>query len=249
MKKVLIFIFCIPVILKGQDMSGRFATAVQLAENGKYTEALDAFREISASGWQSTALDYNLGTAYLHLDSIGKAILYLERALKKDPNNEMIRKNINRARERIFDPVIPVTPFFLSEWLRKLNGSLGPGAWTWLGLLFLWITAGSLVLAMRRSKLRGITVRFWMVLASAACSVFFFSMVYVASQRIYETHTAILMARRTELKVGPDQMSTSYGTIYEGEKVEIRNQIGDWIYVELLNQDHGWIPGDQVERI
>ena len=57
------------------------------------------------------------------------------------------------------------------------------------------------------------------------------------------------MAESTELKVGPDRLSTSYGKIHKGEKVEIRNQLGEWIYVELLNRDLGWIPRDQVTPI
>jgi tetratricopeptide (TPR) repeat protein len=49
----------------------------------KYNLALDCYRQIENLGYSSPSLNYNLGTTYFKLDSIGKASLYLQRGLEE----------------------------------------------------------------------------------------------------------------------------------------------------------------------
>lgn len=249
MFRLLTILISIPFLLAGQDSAEDYAAAVQLAANGKYAESVRIFRDIQDAGYNSSNLEYNLGTAYLHMDSIGKAILHLERARKSVPNDEQIRKNIEIARTRILEPVIPVTPFFLAEWVRRMNGSLSLGGWSLLGLLTLWVLCAGIIVKTRRIELNYVRAKNWMLIIAFVLSALSFVMAWTAYHRIYENDTAVLMADRTELKVGPDLLSTSYGTIYKGEKLVIRTELGDWVYVELLNKDLGWLQRDLVTRI
>jgi tetratricopeptide (TPR) repeat protein len=247
---------CFPFILvflafsvKGQSGHDDFNMAVQLGQSGKYQEALALFQQVKRSGLQSPVLDYNLGTAYLQVDSVGQSVLYLERALKHLPNDAQIQNNIRAARQRMEEAVIPVTPFFLSEWMKSLNGSLSLTGWAVLIILFAWSLAALLILKLRNLDWR--FKRFQMVFIYASIVLLTFSVImcFSGSHRINQKDTAILMVPQTELRVGPDQMSTILGQIYEGEKLNIKNQIDDWIQVELLNRDLGWVKSEMITRI
>lgn len=235
--------------VNGQSSYEDFNMAVQLGQNGKYEEALALFKQLKRLGYQSPALDYNMGTTYLQLDSVGKSVLFLERALKHLPNDTQIQNNIRAARQKMEEAVIPVTPFFLSEWVKRLNGGLSITGWAILSILFAWILATLLIVQLRKLDWR--FKRFQKVFIIASSCLLFFSVVMSlsASQRINQKDSAILMVSQTELRVGPDQMSTMLGKIFEGEKLSIKNQIDDWTQVELLNRDLGWVRTDQITRI
>jgi tetratricopeptide (TPR) repeat protein len=248
-KCFLCFVVFMAFSVKGQSGLDDFNMAVQLGQSGKYLEALALFQQVKRSGVQSPALDYNLGTTYLQLDSIGQSILYLERALKYLPNDAQIQNNIRAARQRMQEAVIPVTPFFLSEWMKKLNGSLSLNGWAILSILFAWILSALLIAQLRKVDWR--FNRFQTVFMIASITLLFFSVImcFSAFQRINYKDSAILMAPQTELRVGPDQMSTVLGQIFEGEKLSIKNQIDEWVQVELLNRDIGWIRSETITRI
>ena len=233
----------------GQGGINDFNAGVQLGQNGKYQEALELFNSVKSEGLMSASLDYNIGTAYLHLDYIGKSILHLERALKYLPNDEQIQKHILIARQRMEEAVIPVTPFFLSEWVKKINGSISLTGWGILSILSIWIFVS--VLAVRLMKVDWKLGRFntLFLILSIICIILSTAMCIAANQRINQNDTAVLTAPQTALKVGPDALSTTYSRIYEGEKLKILNELEDWLQVELLNRDIGWIKSDVITRI
>ena len=239
----------IAFLCKGQNAIDDFNTAVQLGQNGKYQEALKLFKSIKNEGLVSASLDYNIGTAYLHLDSIGKSILHLERALRYLPNDQQIQKHIVIARQRMEEAVIPVTPFFLSEWVKKVNGSISLTGWGILSTLFIWIFACLLAVILMKIDWKFGRFNTLFLILSIISIILSASMCFAANQRIKQKNIAILTAPQTELKVGPDALSTTYNQIYEGEKLIILNELEGWFQVELLNRDIGWIKSEMITRI
>ena len=78
---------------------------------------------------------YNLGCAYYRTDDIAHSILWFERALKLDPSNKDIVHNLELARTKTIDKIIPQHEFILFTYFRNLTNWLSLRTWTWVGLL------------------------------------------------------------------------------------------------------------------
>ena len=89
----------------------------QLYTSGKYTAAVNTYEAISAKGFESFELYYNLGNALYKSNNITYAILNYERALKLSPGNEDALFNLNMAKRQVVDNIdLLPEPGFLRWW-------------------------------------------------------------------------------------------------------------------------------------
>ena len=104
-------------------MRNDYASAIQIYENPlKKGEAAEVY--------------YNLGNSYYKADDIARAILNYERALLLEPGNADIRANLEIARSKTIDKVIPVPEVFFVSWTKSLINCLSVDAWAKLGIVF-----------------------------------------------------------------------------------------------------------------
>ena len=75
---------CLPFFTLAQDLNESFREANTAYANGDYNTAINTYSGLITQGYTSSELWFNLGTACLQIDSVAKANLYLERALKMD---------------------------------------------------------------------------------------------------------------------------------------------------------------------
>ena len=78
---------------------------------------------------------YNLGCAYYRLDDIAHSVLWFERALKLDPSNKDVLFNLELARTKTIDKIIPQHEFILFTYFRSMTNWFSLRTWTIIGLL------------------------------------------------------------------------------------------------------------------
>ena len=215
--------------------------AEEAFENGEFGTAGSLYRSLLDDGYQSQALNYNAGITYLKLDSLGLAILNLERALLYQPNNTQIKNSIRKARSQMEDAVIPVEPFFLSEWVKNFASIFKPNIWAIISLFLLFSLCGGIYFLLTKKRLNDWFPERWSLIVLFACLLLSLLLGLKRFRDFKAKNQAIVIENNLELKIGPDDLSTSNLTIYSGEKVERLNSIGEWVQVELLNRDKGWV--------
>ena len=101
-----------------------------------YQKAAQQYEQLLKKG-VSSELYYNLGNCYYRMDNFTKAVLNYERALMLSPGDEDIRFNLQMARSKTIDKIVPESEMFFVTWYRSLVHLMSVDAWARLALISL----------------------------------------------------------------------------------------------------------------
>ena|GEM_PF-1792797 len=233
-----------PGILSAGDDAER--TAATLFHNQQYAEALAIWQKM-ANNKSNAGLYFNIGLAESNLHHSAEAIYAYEQALLLRPNNSTYLKALGEERKKLDNPVIPLKSFFLERWYAGWITLLRPGIWALLGLI---IVLGVLVTYLVTFKASPEKTRlpFGTFQLVGVLGLFFLITSFLSYQHLYNHDEGIIM-HVSELKQASTNESPVLRSLPAGEKVRIKDQIGEWYYVALLNLDYGWIKKDDFKWI
>ncbi len=225
-----------------------FALGNDAFKESNYVSAVSEYSKLLDQGYYSPELYYNLGTSYLQLNQIGKAILYLEKAQIAKPMDGRIRQNLAIARDKVDTTVIEVPDFIILRFWKGFSRLLSPLLWLVLSILM----GGILVFGIYRwrmgetsaVKLRGFTT---MIIGSVLLLLCHFAGRSSLTQKTDDS-VAIVM-RSTTLYDAADTRSEELEALSEGVKVRIYDEVDDWYRVSLVNKELGWVTKESVERV
>ena len=218
-------------------------------EAGAFDQAIESYEASLTAGHASDELYYNLGNAYYQNNNLGKAILNYERALKISPRFKDARFNLDIAKSKIKNDIPTLPPFFLSKWLLSIRNQFSSTGWGILFILFLLAATavfGIWILAKERQKKKKGFIAIFPLLTLA---IAFFIFGYSKLNFERNSGEAILMSAQISLKQAPDQLSDNVIDLFEGIKVKVVQELGDWLEVELPDKERGWIEKGVIEFI
>ncbi len=226
-----------------------FARANAIYNDGEFASAIELYGDILAQGYGSAALHYNLGNAYFKSKALGEAILHYERAIRLEPNNPHVKKNLEIAREMVDTEILEIPPFLPVRIWRSVALAVSGGVWILLQIIIgcALLCAGYFWLFDTETMKRRYGFMALPVL------VFFFVFSYAASNSrdliLHASDEAIVM-KDAPLYNAPDVRSGVFSNLSEGVKLQIIDTTDNWFKVKLLNQSEGWIEnGTYFERI
>ncbi len=193
---------------------------------------------------------YNLGCAYYRTDDIAHSILWFERALKLDPSNKDIVHNLELARTKTIDKIIPQHEFILFTYFRNLTNWLSLRTWTWVGLLSFALMLVSLLIFWGAGSIIKRKVAF-------SSAIFMLVVTCLANvcgwqQRAFkQTHSSgIVTAPAVTVKSTPADNGNDLFVLHEGSKVEILDaSLKEWCEVSIADGKQGWIPKKAFDLI
>lgn len=215
-----------------------------------YLTAIRMYEEILKDKGFSAGLYMNMGNAYYKIDEIAKAILNYERAYLLDPSDSNIKFNLELARTKTVDRVVPINQLFLIVWVNKLISVLNTNQWSVMIIIFFIVSLLSLAVYFftKRRTIKKISFYF--------LSVFFvfsiLSYIFASTQMNSLKHrdTAIIMSPSVTVKSTPSDSGTELFIIHEGRKVKILdNSMKEWVEIELEDGNTGWIQVKDMEII
>lgn len=254
MKKILlytVFLFVSVASVRAAEPTSqeRWALGNKAYAAGDYAEAVKEYKAIVDGGEYSFELYYNLGNAYYKADSVGKAILYYNKALRVDPSQEDARHNLTLAEKRITDNVAEESEFFLAKWMRGLRNTMSCTAWSVLSLVSF---ASLLIFALLFLLASRISLRktgFYCALVALLLFVATISFA-ISSRNDMLTHDqAIILSSSISTKSSPDRSATELFVLHEGTKVRVVSEHNGWSEVVLADGKKGWIENIHIERI
>ena len=103
-------------------------------KQGKYQQAIIDYQELLKEG-VAPELYYNLGNAYYRSDNLAQAILAYERAAQLSPGNSDIRFNLQFARAKTIDKIVPDNEMFFVTWYKRLVNFTSVDNWARTGIV------------------------------------------------------------------------------------------------------------------
>ncbi|MGE5279588.1 MAG: SH3 domain-containing protein [Deltaproteobacteria bacterium] len=216
-----------------------FAQANNQYKNGEYQDAVATYRSILDGGWESAALDFNLGNSYFRLHRLGHALVNYERARRMRPRDADIETNLNLARSQLAY-TRPAGQGFLRRIIQTFFSWVSLDEAT-IALLALYLGLMALlgVIAVRP----GAEVRLRVPLRVTAC--FFILGLSLLCVKIKGLGREALVVRpRAEARFAPFDTATAHFELSEGMTVFVVAEKPGWLEIERPDGKAGWIPQD-----
>ena len=216
---------------------------------GHYQQAISDYQALLKQG-ASADLYYNLGNAYYRTENITQAVLNYERALLLSPGDRDIRFNLQLARSKTIDKIVPESEMFFVTWYHSLVNLMSVDGWAHTAIisLALVIVLSLVYLFSQPVWLRkigffgGITLLVVFVLANVFA--------YQQKQSLIHRKGAIVMSPSVTVKSTPAANGTDLFILHEGTKVTITDgSMRDWKEIRLADGKEGWIESKKIELI
>ncbi|GAA6528898.1 hypothetical protein LPYR103PRE_08710 [Segatella asaccharophila] len=250
MKKLRFLFLCLLLLAFGQNVLALTkADADAEYTKGNYQQAIKDYQQLLKKG-VSAALYYNLGNAYYRSDNIPQAVLAYERAHLIQPGDKDIRFNLDFARSKTIDKIIPQNEVFFVSWYKDLVSFTSVDRWAHIAigtlLLALILILAYLFgksLALRKVGFYGACVS---VVVFLLCNLFAFQQ---KSDLLHRTG-AIVTSPSISVKKTPAKNSGEAFVIHEGTRVDITDSTMErWRGIKLADGREGWLRTNQIEGI
>ena len=145
--RILFTIFILCSYVSSQNIDEKFNTANKLYNSTKYSEGIEIYENILLEGWESSSLYYNLGNAYYRQNQIGQSVWAFKKALKMNPRNKDLIKNLSIVQAKIKDRVILPDEFYFVKIYGKLKSKYILKEWLLLGGIIVFCTVVSFLIS------------------------------------------------------------------------------------------------------
>lgn len=229
------------------DATTRYNEAGALYRDGQFDRSLSIYEELIGEGINNPDLYYNTSNAAYRTGSPGKAILYLERALKLAPSDKEALANLAYLNSIKKDQEIDNSNVVLVFLTRRYNAVNVNSAAVWSGAVFAaamaFLTAALFV---RKWK------RVIFAVAASLLGLVFIVSTGIFFQKVHHNSTVIegiIMTEEAPAYSGPGVENTHIFTIHEGTKVVIERNQDAWNLIRLNSGAGGWIKDELMEEI
>lgn len=223
-----------------------FNSANKLYEQNQYEEAAAEYKQIIDMGYQSGALYYNLGNCYFKLGSLGKTILYYEKAKRLIPQDPELTFNLNYVQSLLEDKITNPKISWIVKNLINIATFLSLSTWCEL-LIILWIISmGCFIISIFTIKFgKYLKYTGFIAFISLIISITFTILHYTT----YASSNAIILSKEVVVRYGPGEAEVEAFLLHEGTEVSIKKEQESWYQIQLPDGKSGWLPKDTVEKI
>ena len=225
------------------------AQADSAYQQEQYQQAAQIYEQLLKRG-ESADLYYNLGNAYYRMDDITHAVLAYERALLLSPGDADVRFNLQMARSKTIDKIVPESEMFFVTWYRSLVRMMSVDAWGRTAIV-------SLLCAMLLVLVYLFAQRIWLrkvgffggilfLVVFLAANVFGFQL----QQSLLHRTGAIIMHSAVPVKSTPSKNGTDLFILHEGTHVDIIDDtMRGWREIRVADGKSGWVELKEIEII
>ncbi len=215
----------------------------------QYDSAIVIYQHLLEQG-ESASIYYNLGNCYYKKGEIARAVLNYERAARLAPRDADVRFNLELARSKTVDKIIPESEMFFVTWYRALVSSMRADEWGHIavGAFCLMLISVGIYLFSTRLQLKkiGFFVAILMLLTTVVTNIFAYQQRQLA---LHRTH-AVVMQSPVVVRSTPNDSGTELFVLHEGTHVTIvDDSMKEWCEIRLADGKQGWMPRDRMETI
>lgn len=248
-------LYCVQIILifasplYSQSIDESMQSAGNYYRNGEFNKAIEIYEKIRNDNYEGTSLYFNLANSYYRIGKLGFAILNYERALKLTPSDEDVKHNLAFANLSTVDRIQPLPTFFLFEWWESLLASLSVNGWTYVSFFFYLLLMILIVIYFFAKTISQQKLILFSGLGVLLLLILTVSLLIVKINREQTVIGGVVIEQSITVKTSPDSQSTDAFVIHEGLKVNLEDQLDEWIKIRLADGKVGWVEKTSVERI
>lgn len=232
-----------------QDADELMQQAGNYYRNGEFDKAIEIYEELISEGYEGVSLYFNLGNSYYRIGKIGYAILNYERALKLSPTDEDSKHNLAFANLSTVDRIQPLPEFFLFEWWESILALLSVNGGTFITFFFYLLLLFLIVAYFFAKTVSQQKLILFSGLATLLLLLLSISLLIVKINKEQTVISGVVIEQSITVKTSPDLKSTDAFVIHEGLKVNLEDQLDEWVKIRLADGKVGWIENTAVERI
>jgi hypothetical protein len=227
-----------------QEAQALFVEANDAYYKADYQAAKAKYEKLLEAGLGGPDVLFNLGTTHLASGELGPAMLYLERAHRLAPDDD-VEANLALARQKQVDQVVgedaavPFTQRLADAVDEPLISAAFLGTW-WLAFVVFWLwrrQRGSRVLL----GLGGVVVLAGALALGAVVGV----NAWVRRSVI----EAVVMPATSKVLEFPGPNAKTAFEVHAGLKVRVMEESGRFVRIRLPNALEGWTPKDAVVEL
>jgi tetratricopeptide (TPR) repeat protein len=215
MKKSLLLFFGLLVFASGNAIMPKDSAqsimqeANKLYESSEFVEALDLYKKIETD-YRSPILFYNIGNCYFKTGNLPEAIVYYERSLKYDPENQNTLANLKQANKLITDDIQEMPQTAISQWWYNFIRNKSINFWAHLSIYFM--IAGFLFLILTIVRTPNFIRKFSMLIGSLLiiAGIFTFFLANTAKNNLENDNYAIIFTPKVDVMSEPKDMDQDF---------------------------------------
>ena len=241
-------LYIILLLSNTQGLDSIFDQSNAFYTDGKYQMAIDGYKDILNSGFESAELYYNLGNAFYKLNNIPESNFFYEKARSISPTDEDILINLSYAQNLRIDKIekLPIT----QTQNLKINilNLLSERGWSVLLIILAWIACVSFVLYLSVNNSGNKRIFFTQFIILMIGFIVVFTISY-EKKNLNNEKFAIIYDKEIEVWSEPNKISELKFLLHEGTKVKQVDTIQDWVNIQLENGTLGWIQSSSIKTL
>lgn len=198
---------------------------------------------------QTAEIYYNLGNCYYRMKEYPHAILYYQRALKIQPENEDAAFNLQLTQAKLTDHFESPSEMFFVTWFRGLVANHSANTWGHLAL-FALVVALLLFICFRAANHTAIRKSgFFGFIAFFILTMVFYAFAALQQQRKNNEQLLVVMSE-TQSYTSPSTSAPKSRTLNEGTTLKLTDTANErWIQVEMPDGKTTWIDKSTIEKV
>ena len=226
-----------------------FSKATEAYNSADYEKAISLYEKIVANDKHSAELYFNLGNAYYKKDEVGPSIYYYEKALLLKPNDSEILNNLGYAQKARLDAIDTLPISTMQSLYNTTVSKLTHDQWAYvsIGMIILFVLAYiayyilSIAIQKRISFLVSITALLFCILS--------ITFAYLQYNSFKSNNPAIIFVREVAITSEPNKNSEHIFTLHEGTKVNVLEELNDWMKISIADGQTGWIASENLKLL
>jgi len=231
-----------------KDFDENFYKANNYYDNSKYLESINIYESILAEGWESSNLYYNLGNSYFRQNQIGQSIWAYNKALKMDPRNEDLIKNLSIAEAKIKDRIILPDEFYFVKVYGNFKSRYTLKEWLLAGGIIVLFTVVSFLISEFQ------ILNNWKIVRVVKVLMLLTVMIHLVTLDKFfddnDVKLGIIIDNQVKAYSGPFYGDNSIlFNINEGTEVMIKQNQKNWTEIILLDGKRAWITSNNIRLL
>ncbi|GMN09654.1 tetratricopeptide repeat protein [Croceitalea sp. MTPC9] len=241
---VLVFLFVTGISAQNEVL---FSRATDAYNEGDYGKAIKYYQNILDNGKHSAELYFNMANAYYKRDEIGPSIYYYEKALLLKPNDQEIINNLGYAQNMRLDAIDKMPESAMTRFYNTVIGRFSFDQWAYFGvvmiILFVLAYLAYYLLNMATQK----RISFIVSMTALILCVVSITFAYLQYDVYITDNPAIIFEREVAVTSEPNQRSERIFTLHEGTKVNVLEELNDWVKIKIADGQTGWLPVESLK--
>ena len=242
MKKItfILSVFFVTNILAGEQL---FQQANTEYSNENYSVAISLYDSVLTNELESAELYYNLGNCYYKTQEWANAIWHYEKSLQLN-SQEKTLQNLALAKLKIIDRIEPLPQLFYKKWWNSTTQLFSTKTWQILALLCI----GLIFILQLLNQFTSIKNKLLLSILYLSALILLF-ITHSSYTQNFVKKEGIIFTSTVTVNSAPTSNSTNLFSLHSGSKVEVIDEIGDWINIKIANGNSGWIMKNTIKEL